>query len=262
MNPKIIQAVDGTFLLYYTGDTYDGPTPTEPPQPADNGKSQGLQRIGLAYASSITGPWSRLPEPIISPRPGKWDDRMTANRSFRCVEEWHNTCSVQSINSSRISQAKDCLHWCYFWKGPYLRVRDDPIFPCPENSFHFEDPSIWYDQESNTVHMLVKDSRGTVTHAGYSGAHAFSTDNGVTWQFTDPPLAYSTTNMWSDGKRRKQTRMERPEVFLDDNGHVSYVFFATDTGLEGPDWWNMVIPVVQQQLNQILLCLNPTYPDI
>jgi hypothetical protein len=246
MNPKIIQATDGTFLLYYTGDTYDGPTPTQPSQQADNDKAQGLQRIGLAYASSVTGPWSRLPNPIVEPRPGKWDDRMTTNVAVTILKNGTILAVYKaSTPPGSAKQTTVCIGVAsaQHWKGPYSRVRDDPIFPCSNGSFNFEDPSIWYDQESNTVHMLIKDFHGTVTHAGYSGAHAYSTDDGLTWQFTDPPLAYETVNMWSDGKTRKQSRMERPEVLLDESGHVSHVFFATDTGLEGPDWWNMVIPV-------------------
>ncbi|XP_062522450.1 uncharacterized protein LOC134197190 [Corticium candelabrum] len=245
MNPKIIQAKDGTFLLYYTGDTYNGSTPTQL-QPSHSENAQETQRVGLAYAPKITGPWSRLPDPIISPRPGKWDDRMTTNVAVTVLKNGTILAVYKASTppgSERQSTVCIGVASAQHWKGPYIRLQDDPILPCPKNSFNFEDPSIWYDQKSDTVHMFVKNFRGTVTHAGYSGAHAYSKDNGHTWQFTSPPLAYSTVNTWSDGKIRKQSRMERPEVLLDSNGHVSHVFFATDMGLEGPEWWNMVIPV-------------------
>ena len=94
---QIVKATDGTFLLFYTGDTYEGSMPTpENPNRNDSVEVQGTQQIGnkslrdpfsnfrltlqgMAYASSIEGPYTRIPGPIISPRSGKWDNRMTTN---------------------------------------------------------------------------------------------------------------------------------------------------------------------------------------
>lgn len=70
MNPKIVQANDGTFLLFYTGNII---------AERDYDSAQKSQRIGMAYSNSIHGPFTRVPHPVISPRPGKWDSRITTN---------------------------------------------------------------------------------------------------------------------------------------------------------------------------------------
>lgn len=52
-------------------------------------------------------------------------------------------------------------------------------------------------------HLIVKDFQGTVTHQGYSGAHATSED-GHTFNFTNPAFAYGVEHLWSDGVDRFQ----------------------------------------------------------
>lgn len=56
MNPKIVRSTDGMFLLFYTGNrihnrSYDA--------------AQGSQRVGMAFSSSIEGPYQRLPYPVL-----------------------------------------------------------------------------------------------------------------------------------------------------------------------------------------------------
>lgn len=71
-NPKMVQAADGTFLLFYTGSTWNGSADV-----LDNDLAQASQRVGLAHAASVEGPYTRLPAPVLSPRPGMWDSRIT-----------------------------------------------------------------------------------------------------------------------------------------------------------------------------------------
>ncbi len=93
-------------------------------------------------------------------------------------------------------------------------------------------------------HLIFKDNHGTLTHDGYSGAHAYSLD-GIHFTVTTPALAYGTTHRWSDGQVRTMSRQERAEIFRDATGAPLAAFFATDTELDGPAnrTWNMVIPL-------------------
>jgi len=88
-NPTIHKSGD-TFLLFYIGATYTGPKPDEEelvggecPKPRE---SYSTIRIGLATAKSVFGPWRRRDEPILSPRPGKWDGTVVTNPA-PCVLE-------------------------------------------------------------------------------------------------------------------------------------------------------------------------------
>ena len=64
MNPKIVRAKDGTYLLFYTGDTFNSTLPPYNPKslPMD---IQATQRVGMAYASNVTGPFTRVPHPVL-----------------------------------------------------------------------------------------------------------------------------------------------------------------------------------------------------
>lgn len=81
-NPTIHKFKD-PYLLYYTGTTYAGDTPT-PERQIKGGSPMQLearanQRIGLATAKSVRGPWRRADQAILLPRAGKWDAMMTTN---------------------------------------------------------------------------------------------------------------------------------------------------------------------------------------
>lgn len=68
MNPKIVRAKDGTYLLFYTGDTFNSTTP--PPEHSLPMDIQATQRVGMAYSSDITGPFTRVPHPVLDVRLG------------------------------------------------------------------------------------------------------------------------------------------------------------------------------------------------
>jgi len=249
MNPKLLyDSVSSNWLLFYVGDTYNGswPIPGKPLPPAN--PAQASQRIGVAYSSTPSGPYNRLGYPILEPRPNKWDSRMVTNptitimpnNSFLMVYKASNPASCNE------SQTQVCfgLARADSWKGPWIRVRDDPILPCPLNSFVAEDPTLWYDKQRQVYQLIFKDFQGTYTHAGYSGAHAVSVD-GYNWEVTEPALAYITTHTWDDGKIRKQQYQERPQIVLSPIDHQPLgMTFATSTGLNGSElFWNMIMPV-------------------
>lgn len=262
MNPKLQRAGDGTYLLYYTGNQFSD---KEIP-PANSSRlpwhAQGSQRVGLAYASSPSGPWTRLPEPVIDVRPGEWDERITNNVAVVALPNGTVHLVYKGSNPAypgRQSQVCVGAAVAQHWRGPYSRVNGGlPIIPCPANSFQAEDPSLHWDPHSDTLHLIMKDSHGSHTGHGYSGLHAWSLD-GANFTITTPALAYLPQNTWDDGKFRKMKRQERAQVLVDENGFASHVFFATDTAItdnEGPpskcqsfpvppecDFWNIVWPL-------------------
>jgi hypothetical protein len=63
------------FALYYIGITYD----FAPPEGAvfsnrtEYEVAWNTKRIGVAISRSVHGPWRRMDQPILQPRPGEWD---------------------------------------------------------------------------------------------------------------------------------------------------------------------------------------------
>jgi lysophospholipase L1-like esterase len=74
-NPAIRKHGD-TYLLYYTGTTYNGarPSATNPVGETDPLKLEAhrQERIGLATSKSPYGPWTRLDKPILDVVPNSW----------------------------------------------------------------------------------------------------------------------------------------------------------------------------------------------
>ena len=227
MNPKLLLAPTANmgnasatprWLLFYTGDTYSGPTPnvTNPP-PANQSLAQASQMVGLATAPAPGGPYTRTGPPVLRPRPGKWDARITTNPAVVAFGNGSTALLMIYKGSSPAGadekQTRVCLGAAAApsWDAAFERLVDDPILPCPDNSFYSEDPTVWRDTRTGFFHLVIKDFQGHWTHDGYSGAHAISID-GVTWNLTQPALAYTTTHVWSDGVTRTQHRQERAQV--------------------------------------------------
>ena len=260
MNPKLLPAPGGNrslWLLYYTGNAYEGPTPSVPggvPLPKNQSGAQASQRLGLATSPHPSGPFTRLGPPMLSPSPNAsaWDARIVSNVAV--APFGGNSTALLAIykasspGGAATPQTRVCLGVAHtpHWATPFTRLSPDPIIPCPLHTFYAEDPTLWRDP-GGVFHVVFKDFTGHFTGAGYSGAHATSSDEGRTWVLARPPLAYTTTHTWGDGKVRVQHAQERVQVLLNaTDGHPLAVFYATDTELDGSHagrTWNMAVPV-------------------
>jgi len=244
-NPTIHKYGD-TYLLFYIGTTYKGATPT-PDNPERQGSDRVLtaranQRIGLATAKSITGPWERRDEPILQPRPNKWDALMVTNPAPCVLPDG----SVLLIYKA-VAHQKDLLRLGVAkadrFDGPYERLLDEPIFRFDETGDHVEDPYIWH--AGDHFELLMKDMKGGICGEKGGGIHATSPD-GINWTISDPPKAYSRTVRWDDGTVTTQAFLERPQLLIR-GGVPTHLFLATADGPGGFDRanrsWNMVIPL-------------------
>jgi hypothetical protein len=188
-NPKITRA-GNKYLLYHLGI----------PQ----------WKTGFAFADSIQGPWTPVPNPVIStnnpallvrpdgsayavgkfkpkvPRDGRWDANMQA---FEAAD----------------------------YKGPYKLIQDTlNRLPC---NFELEDPTIWW--ANNRYNVICTDWEAKVTGVSKSVIYYTSKD-GVNYEL------YSQIPVWSQtdpvpmqiGKAMKVKGIERPQVFTDEKGAV------------------------------------------
>jgi len=248
-NPTIHRS-GNTYLLYYIGTTYDCPTPTAARQESSSApcvrQARNNQRIGLATAPSLAGPWPRRDEPIIQPRPGKWDDLFTANPA-PLVEADGSVLLVYKARDSKQDLMRHGLTRAARYDAPYERVQDEPIFP-EALAGQVEDPFIW--RGDGGYEMLLHDPSGAVAGEQHAIAHARSAD-ARTWQWSTPDLACGRTVRWEDGHISRQPRVERPQLLLDGD-RPTHLFMATGDGPVEPGRgdrnsmrrsWNMVIPL-------------------
>ena len=242
-NPSI-QRHNGKYILFYIGTTYDFEMPEEKVSRDIYEKVWNGKRIGVAVADSPFGPWTRMDEPIMQPRPGKWDGAIISNPAPVVHEDGSVLLIYKSApvpyperNENRALNFGVAVAPHYL--GPYTRMNDGQKIEIEgAEDVHVEDPYVW--RADGLYHMAAKVmSDGLIDEDG-AGFYAFSED-GVHWSVPDDPKAYSRTVKFSDGTERTQRKLERPQVLVQ-NGRPTHIFFAT----ADPEWadiYNLVIPV-------------------
>jgi hypothetical protein len=245
-NPTI-HRLGNTFLLYYTGTTYKEPKPIAKDSHLDPGlfiEARANQRIGLATANSVYGPWTRRDEAILTPRSGKWDSLMTTNPA-PCIRPDGSVLLIYKSTGNQKDLLRMGVAYAKHYEGTYERLRDDTIFRFDETGDHIEDGYVWWAKENNRYEIIMKDMNGGICGEKHAGIHGYSID-GVHWHISDPPLAYSRKIRWDDGSETNQGSLERPQLLFKD-GHATHLFAATANGPGGfskaTETWNMVVPL-------------------
>lgn len=246
-NPTIHRSGDW-YLLFYTGTTYDGPDTSErPPDPwgaGRNAQARANQRIGLAIARSVEGPWQRPDQPLLEPRAGQWDGLMTTNPA-PCIRPDGSILLVYKSAADQRDLLRLGVASAPRFDAPFRRLSDEPILRFDATGDHVEDPYIWWDGDG--YQLIMKDMRGGLCGERAGGVHARSLD-GIAWQLSDPPKAYSRTVRWDDGTTTTQAHLERPQLLIE-SGRPTHLFASTsDAPVVGNPQelhrtWNMVIPL-------------------
>lgn len=246
-NPTI-HRYGSQYLLFYIGATYQGPKPTADElwrgERGATNECYNNIRIGLATAPSLAGPWTRRPEPVLRPRPGKWDGTVVTNPA-PCVLDDGGLMMLYRSNTpdglrlgAAVADNPD---------APFERLADEPVLASNKQSY-VEDPYLW--QEDGRLHLLAKDWTGGFTGEKGAGCYSSSAD-GVSWP--RPIKAYSRTVRWNDGSTSTLGAAERPQLLLQDGlpthlvlasteGELSWTGLPTEFDRSGRTW-SMVIPL-------------------
>ena len=241
----------GKYLLIYMGTTYRGDQPLGQELNSASWKTWteawNNKRSGMLVADSVFGPWKRPDRPLLEPRPGKWDSVIISNPAPCVRDDGSITLLYKSTNVRHfagpfpgrfnlgVARAQN-------WQAPFERLSDAPITLSGSSDNHIEDPYIWWN--GGLFEMIVKDMTGEVCGEPEAGIHATSKD-GVNWELMNPHKAYSRTINWEDGTISKRTKLERPQLLIQ-NGQPTHLFCATletNDADQMIDSWNMVIPL-------------------
>ncbi|MBD3375954.1 hypothetical protein GF406_13040 [candidate division KSB1 bacterium] len=242
-NPSI-HRYNGKYVLFYVGSTYDFKKPASPVSREIYEQVWNTKRIGIAVSDSPFGPWKRFEKPILEPRPGEWDAAITSNPAAVIHEDGSVLLIYKSAPVPYPARNKNkALHFgvatAPHYLGPYKRMNaGQKINIKGTKDAHVEDPCIW--QANGYYHMVAKIFSKSLTGESGAGFYAYSV-NGIDWSLPENPKAYSRMVSFSDGTKRQQTKLERPQVLVQD-GHPTHIFFAT----ADPEWtdiYNLVIPL-------------------
>jgi len=219
-NPNI-HFVDGKYALFFMGNS--------------NGKLN-TQRIGLATADSLYGPWKRPDEPLLYPgAEGGWDDHCTTNPSFLRHpngEYWlyyksfdtegyiHPKFPVKGNRKYGLAISKSLF-------GPYKKYEGNPVidFSSMGNNQQCEDAFVWYDGKFN---MLARD----LGVYGIDKGLYMNSDDGKHW--SEPQVGYQELIKYvvqppAPKHLNRYGRAERPQLLFQ-NGKPTYLFTASQGG--------------------------------
>lgn len=207
-NPTIHKK-DGKYYLFYLGNS-DGTPDT--------------QRIGLAVAESLYGPWKRVGDgPILDVSENKmaWDSYITTNPAFleysggRCLL-YYKAWDRYNDNLRKMGVAvSDNI------EGPYTKYEGNPIIDYSEAGSQVEDAYIF--MENGKFHMIMRDFG---VFSNRSGLYCVS-DDGFHW--SQPMVGYHSSDEYFGGQIQ---RFERPQILMND-GKPEYLFLALAGGRAG-----------------------------
>lgn len=247
--PEIRKCGD-TYVLFYIGATFTGeiPSPEEMRNPSLQPRVHRIYldtRIGIATSKSIFGPWQRRDEPILHPRPDRWDAHNTTNPAPWVHEDGRVVMVYRSNHDGRKLGGLLGVATADHYSKPFRRLYDEPVlFQDDEikNRCGVEDPYIWWN--GREYELLLKDLVGTLAGEQYAGIHARST-NGIEWTLCQPPKAYSRTVRWNDGTQTMQSLVDGPSLLFED-GVPTHLMLATTNGAPGRPstrTWDIVLPL-------------------
>ena len=220
-NPTVVR-VGELYCLYYMGNVGD-----EIPQESLNWTHRNHQRIGVAVARSVEGPWTRLDHPLIDVSPGDDapDSLMNSNPAV-CVRPDGGCLMVYKGVGKKapLPFGGPVVHFVATSDrptGPFQK-HFAPIFTRPGEHFAAEDPFIWHD--GDRYRAIVKDFHGIFTGRGCSLAQ-FESIDGFTWNPAKHPFVITPELLLADGRRLKLDALERPQVWFE-NGEPAVLFCA------------------------------------
>jgi len=186
-NVKVVRA-GGKFVLYYINSA---------------------NQTGCAVADSVTGPWTRLDQPLIhasNPAP-----LVRTNGSLYVFCRLRDSAGVN----------RGIAFTAPGWPGPYSVVANgDNLLPA---GGELEDPTIWWANQQYNI--LLNDWKGHATGVSKGGAQYFSKD-GVKYQLMTHEPVFTKTVPYADGTSETFSRRERPFVYQDGQGAVIALFTA------------------------------------
>ena len=235
-NPAIRKFGD-TYLLYYTGTTYQGKRPSarNPVGETDALKLEAHQgeRIGLAMSKSPYGPWKRLDKPILDVVPNSWEQYLVSNAAPVIMKDGRVMLYYKGVEKLRVNAIGLAVADCP--RCEYKRISKEPL----NMGIGAEDPFIWQEDGKFKALMLDTDRRYSPDKEIF---YAVS-DDGLHWRVPKNSIAVSRKVLWANGETKKMNSTERPHVLIE-NGRPVYVFFATGETVNGKRYtWNMVIPL-------------------
>ncbi|EMI18924.1 putative secreted protein [Rhodopirellula maiorica SM1] len=238
-NPTVHQ-FDGKYHLYYMGNYGDGNATAKL-----NPIHRNNQRIGVAVADSLSGPWKRFDSPVIdiSEPSDAPDALMTSNPSILRRGDGTYVLIYKAVGKNgRLPFGGPVVHLAATSDsptGPFTKQLK-PLFTAPGVKFPAEDPYVWFDGEQ--CWAIVNDHKGHFNKTGEDSLALFTSNDGLDWSVAAHPWVLQRKVSWADGSEQSFHRLERPQLWLED-GVPKVLFCAAEETKEKEHSFNVHIPL-------------------
>ena len=230
-NPTAIEW-HGKYYLYYmttrgTGDWWT---------------HRNRQRIGVAYATSPEGEWTRAEEPVIDVSEAGFDSLMVSNPTALITPDDRILMVYKAVSKDGempiggkvvcgVATASSPL-------GPFCKS-GHPIMENPNHPWSVEDPYVW--REGGRYYALVKDFHGYFTRTPTGATALFESEDGFDFRPAAHPLAFERTLYLAD-ESKEVFRLERPQLYMED-GAPKCLLCACLERENAPTSFNIRIPL-------------------
>ena len=238
-NPTI-HKFNNKYYLYYMGNFGDGVNMKS----SLNWTHRNNQRIGVAEATSLNGPWKRFDQPLLDVS----DDSMAPdalavnNPSIVQRPDGKILMVYKAIGKQKaLPFGGPVVHLTALSEsptGPFVKNLK-PIFTTEGSQFPAEDPYIWF--QDDQYYAIVKDMNGSFTNSGRSLV-LFESKNGLDWNLSASPLVSALKLRWEEGKCDSVSYLERPQLYIE-QGIPLALFLAVSHTVNFNDTYNVHIPL-------------------
>ncbi|WOO43700.1 glycoside hydrolase family protein [Rubellicoccus peritrichatus] len=217
-----VQEYDGRYYMYYTGNCGNG----------DYWSHRNNQRIGVAVADNVRGPWIRPSQPLLKPRPGQWDGLMHANPVTTRMPDGRYLLMFKGVAEGAEIQGSNVRHGVAFSDTPVgpFEIHPDIVFDLEGVRFPYEDPGLWV--ENDVIYCLLKTMDGRYSPTGDMGILLFRSVDGINWEPAEPHFVIDRKIQMEDGSQLEFERLERPQIFID-HDQKRYLLAAVQPGTVG-----------------------------
>ncbi|MBO4288331.1 MAG: FAD-dependent oxidoreductase [Kiritimatiellae bacterium] len=238
-NPNIHKFGD-RYYLYYMGNTGDGRISR-----SLNWSHRNNQRIGVAFADSPDGPWTRLDHPVldVSPDPDAPDSLMVSNPAAAQRPDGSFLLLYKAVGKKKkLPFGGPVVHLTATSKSPtgpfvkQLRLQ----FGDGTKNFPAEDPYVW--SHDGKMFAIIKDQGGFFVNRPGRSLVLFESQDGLDWKLSAHPFIIGTTLRWASGKVDELRYLERPQLYLENGRPVALCVAAGPKDMK--ETFNVQIPLI------------------
>jgi hypothetical protein len=228
MHNPMISTFDGKYYLYYVSNSYDSNYNYNGPTTPENKRwfqYNCTQKIGVAIADHIedfsTGKFILPKKWLIAPD----GDQMLEITNNPTVAKGPDNKFYMMFKSRNLPRGHMTM-----WMaradhpaGPFTVIGN--IFS--DKEFSAEDPCMWYDKKRKRFYAVVKNfSNSGKLNAQFGSVALITSVDALHWQPANNSMVTPREITWKDGRKIELARLERPFIYIDENGEPAVLFAA------------------------------------